>query len=159
MSPGADRRPLATPIALSALHRRSLYVIAAGLVLSGAGWLVCHFVLAVDPEMDGLPHPMEPFWLKLHGAAGMIGLLSIGTVIPAHAWRAWRARRNHGTGLVFGAALSVMAVTGWALYYVGSEAWRPAISAVHWAAGLSLVPALAWHVTAGRRLRGGRGLR
>lgn len=89
--------------------------------------------------------------MKIHGAVAMLALLVVGSLLPWHAWRAWQVGRNRTTGLVLAAALLIMALTGWALYYVGSEELRPMISYLHWIPGLLGVPALVWHVTAARK--------
>lgn len=141
-------------IALSAGHRRTVFGVAIALVVSGAGWLVCHFLIGgADPDFPEMPHPLEPFWLKVHGAVAMVSLLVVGTLLPWHAWRAWQFRRNRGTGGTVVALLLMLVLSAWALYYVGSEALRPAISIVHWVVGLAGVPLLWLHVVRGRRSR------
>ncbi|MBI1396310.1 MAG: hypothetical protein GC151_10060 [Betaproteobacteria bacterium] len=140
-------------IALTVLHRRTLFVVGGLLVLTGIGWLVCHFLLPGDPDFPEMPHPFEPFWMKLHGACAMAALVGVGSVIPWHAWRAWQMRRNRTSGLWMAVILGVLVLTGWALYYVGSEFWRPYYSAVHWVVGLLVVPVMWLHVILGKRAR------
>lgn len=147
--------PRAGPtIALSPGHRRAVFGTGLALAATGAGWLVCHFLLGGgDPDFPGMPHPLEPWWLKVHGAVAMVSLLVVGTLLPWHAWRAWQFRRNRGTGGAVIVVVLVLVVSAWALYYVGSETLRPAISVVHWALGLAGVPLLWLHGVRGRRSR------
>ena len=48
---------------------------------------------------------------------------------------------------------SVLVVTGYLLYYAGSEQLRPSISMIHWITGLAMAPWLAAHVWPGRAAR------
>lgn len=139
------------PAPLSRTHRYAVYGTAFALLLSGVGWLICRYLLREGGELADFPHVFEPLWLKLHGALAMVSLLVIGTLFPWHAWRAWKIRRNVSTGLTIGVALLMLIVTGWGLYYVGSEALHPWLSVIHWGIGLAWVPALALHVIIGRR--------
>ena len=140
-------------IALSALHRRTIFAVGILLVLSGAGWLGCHFVLGGDPDFPEMPNPWEPFWLKVHGGIAMLSLLVIGSVLPWHAWRAWHFHRNRLSGAFVAGVLVVLIGSAWGLYYLGSETLRPVLSWTHWVVGLAIVPLMWWHVIRGRRLR------
>jgi hypothetical protein len=145
-------RPVPT-IALTSLHRRTIFAAGIALVVSGAGWLACHYLMGGDPDFPDMPHPLEPFWLKVHGAIAMASLMVVGSVVPWHAWRAWKLRRNRGTGGFVASVLVVLILSAWALYYIGSEALRPGISLVHWIVGIASVPLLWLHVVRGRRSR------
>lgn len=140
-------------IALSAPHRRTILTIGVLLVLSGIGWLVCHYGLPRDPDFPEMPNPLEPLWLKVHGAVAMAALVAVGSVMPWHAWRAWQVRRNRSSGLWMIGTMAFLLLTGWALYYVGSEVLRPYLSIVHWVVGLATVPVMWLHIILGRRHR------
>jgi cation transport ATPase len=149
----SEHRP---PAQLSARHRRWLYVVAGALLLSGLGWITAHYVLAGNSlvagfESGGVPHPSEPWWLRLHGAA-MIGFLVLfGALLPGHVARGWRRRPNRHSGVFMLAVVAVLGSSGYGLYYVGDEATRPWISAVHWVTGLAAGAGLALHATYGKR--------
>lgn len=145
-----SRRPM-LPIVLTRRHRHVVYAVGLLLVATGLAWVVCHFLLRGDGEMADLPHPWEPFWMKVHGAVAMIALLVIGSLVQWHAWRAWQIGRNRLTGSLMAVAIVVLIVSGWALYYLSSETARPVISLVHWIVGFAGIPALVWHVVSGRR--------
>lgn len=144
------RRPQ-PPLPISPRHRRTIYAVGLMLLLTGGAWLLCRYFLREATDFDPLPNAWEPFWLKLHGAAAMVALLVVGSLLPWHAWRAWQVGRNRMTGAVMVLVLLAMALTGWALYYVGGEEWRPVIALLHWIPGLLGLPALVWHVTAARK--------
>lgn len=145
------RSQMKQPEPLSKRHRYSVYAVVAALIVSGAAWLVCRYVLNADAAFPDDPHPLQPFWLKVHGAAAMISLIVVGSLFPWHAWRAWKAGRNRASGLIMGVVFLILVGTAWALYYVGTETLRPWLSVIHWGLGLLLVPALLAHVVIGRR--------
>jgi hypothetical protein len=121
------------------------------LLLSGVLWLLFHYFSAVPGELAEARHPLEAWWLRLHGAAAMGFLIVLGTVLPVHARRAWNLRRNRWTGAVVLCAIAAMLITGYALYYAGSEELRPWISGSHWAIGLIAAPALVLHGFIGKQ--------
>lgn len=143
-------------IRLSPTHER--WVIGTGIALlaSGVLWLVFHYFVTVRGEFGDTPHPLEIWWLRLHGAAAMAFLVVLGTVLPVHVRRAWDLRRNYRTGLGVLLVTAVLLLTGYALYYVASEQLRPWLSCIHWVVGLVGLPALIVHVFRGRQTSGRR---
>ena len=126
-------------------RRRTVYAAALALWLSGAGWLVAHYAFPAAGPLGPEPSPAEPWALKLHGAAAMWTLWVLGLLWAVHIVRGWRARRGRSTGGLLLCALALMTLTGWLLYYWGSEDWRPRVSALHWALGLAALPLFLWH--------------
>jgi len=141
--------PPAAPLArarLSSAHEWCVYATFAALVVTGCGWLLCHYVLAEAGEFGPLPHPLEGLWLQLHGAAGMIALVLFGSLLPSHMLRAWSSRRGRASGGTLAGLFMLLTVTGYGLYYVGGESLRQWISVVHWAVGLGIPVLLTAHV-------------
>lgn len=99
-------------------------------------------------------HPLEPWMLKAHGAAAMLALLLLGTLIPLHIKRAWHAGKNRLSGAAMVGWFGVPTITGYGLYYSGGETMRQWISWIHLGVGALIVPLIAWHVVAGRRAMG-----
>jgi hypothetical protein len=148
-----DRRP---PARLGSRHERWLYVASAGLLVSGLGWLVGHYLLsgsspAVAFKFGADPQPSEIWWLRVHGAAMMGFLLVFGALLPGHVPHGWRGRQNRRSGILVIAVVIALGLTGYGLYYLGDESTRPWISATHWALGLVAVAALLPHVILGKR--------
>jgi hypothetical protein len=91
--------------------------------------------------------------MKIHGAAAMAILVLIGMLLSGHVRFAWRARRNRANGSVFLSAFAVLTITGYGLYYAGSEKLRAWTSWIHLAVGLALPILLLIHILLGRRTR------
>jgi hypothetical protein len=119
--------------------------------VSGALWLLFHYFLRVHGQFGEAPHPLESWWLRLHGAAAMLVLVVLGSLLPVHVRRGWHQRRNLLAGTILGAIGLLLIASGYALYYFGGEELRPWISAFHWVVGLSALPLLMWHISRGRR--------
>lgn len=139
------------PIRFSRAHRRWLTGVFSLLWGSGTLWLVFHYFQAVDGEFGPRPHALEKWWLRLHGLMAFAALFAVGTVLQAHALRAWPLRKNRITGLSMKGALAWLAVTGYALYYFADPETRPWLPWLHWVAGLGLPAFIALHVLRGRR--------
>jgi hypothetical protein len=139
------------PIRLGTRHKRALYAVFLILWGSGALWLLFHYFLRAPGEFGDAAHPLESWWLRLHGLMAFAALVAIGSVLPVHARRAWQLGKNRRSGLAMKAWLLWLAATGYALYYFASEtneAWLPL---AHWIVGLALPLAGLIHVHLGRR--------
>jgi len=139
------------PIRLSARHRRVVYASFSILWLSGVLWLLFHYFLQRTGTFGNEPHALEPWWLRLHGLAMMVMLITAGSLVVHHARRAWQLQKNRLLGITLTGMLLWLAVTGYALYYFSSDenqAWLPLL---HWVPGLALPLVVALHVRRGQR--------
>lgn len=152
VAPDARRPAPSQPaIRLGVRHERWVHAVAGALAATGVLWLVLHYFFATDSDFGPARHPLEPWALRLHGAAAMAFLVVVGTLLPVHVKRAWQMRRNVASGIALAAATALLVVTAYGLYYVGVESIRPWIGTAHWALGLALVPIVLVHAGAGRR--------
>ena len=133
-----------------------LYFAVAILLASGAVWLAVHYLWGAGADL--LPHPLEAWMMRLHGAAGFAGLFVAGILGAAHIPQGWRMttriphwRDSKANQRRTGIALSVLGGAGilsayW-LYYFAPETIRPALGWVHAAVGLVmglLLPLHGW---------------
>jgi predicted small integral membrane protein len=130
--------------------RFALYAAFTALFITGAGWLVADQL----KESDEIWQEAAANLLMLHGGAAMLALMLLGALVPVHLRRAWRARKNRATGVVMATLNTILIVTAFGLYYVGSDFWRPWVSRVHYGLGLALPVLLLVHVLLGRRTAG-----
>lgn len=132
-------------------HRRGIYATGAVLLASGVAWLVLRYTMRPIGEFGETVHPLEPWSMKLHGAAAMAALFLVGALVHVHIRRALKAGCNVVTGWAMIATMLLLTVTGYGLYYLADESGRPVWSALHWAVGLAAVVLSVVHVLAGRR--------
>ena len=130
-------------------QRRSVYASGALLLFSGVAWLSLHYLLGGGAAE--LPHPFEPWLMKLHGLAATLGTLVLGAMAAAHVPQGWRLSRRHRwahqrrTGLVLCALAITLVFSGYLLYYFAPEWLRPGLGWAHTAAGLVMAAALTLH--------------
>lgn len=140
---------------LAGWARRSLYALVALLVASGAWWIAVHYEGEIVPAWENELRrvALEAYAMKVHGAAAFATLVAVGAMLTNHVRRGLLLARNRTSGISLLAALGVLTLTGYALYYLVSDATRPPVSLVHWVLGLALAPLLVVHIVAGRRTR------
>lgn len=69
-----------------------------------------------------------------------------GLLWSNHVTKSWKAHIRRATGgLLFGCT-AWLALTGCALYYIGSQTWRSWISILHWSIGLGALAAFLLHL-------------
>lgn len=135
---------------LGHVHELWVYATGALLALSGLGWLVCHYLLRAPGPA---PHPLEPWWMRLHGLAVLLFLAALGSVLPVHVRYGWRHRMNRGSGVPVLAAAGLLTLTGYGLYYLVDDDLRDWTSLVHWLVGLAAIVLLILHSLLGKRQR------
>lgn len=138
---------------LRPLLRRSVYAVFAILFASGAAWWISQPWLRSAAGDGSAPSALEPWLLKIHGAAAMAALAILGILYPLHLVRGWRARRNRGWGSGLVAVCATLILTGYLLYYAGGENLRSAASAIHLWLGLIFPVILIVHIWRGRKTR------
>jgi len=141
-------------IKLSHLQRRTFYAAFAVLFVTGVAWSVLHDGLAwLGYDDDSSRYSIVPTLLELHGAAAMVALVALGSLVPQHIEWAWTGRINRLTGVVMLGTQALLVGTGYALYYAGDEAVRTYASDLHLFVGLGFPLILVGHIVEGRRRR------
>src|SRR5689334_3985763 len=127
--PASPARPLQRRIAL--------YIIAAGLWITGAAWLLLHYLFLRETPFGPSPHPLE-FWSRAaHGAFGFASLWLFGTLWAAHVFDGWRSFRRRFSGSFMFGLFSWLVLSGYLLYYLGNEELLAATTVLHWSIGLA----------------------
>jgi hypothetical protein len=134
-SRGAGRVPM--PPAL----RATVYAVAALLWVSGAAWLVLHYVFPQPTPFGPLPNPWEAPLLRTHGLVAVAAVFLIGWMMAAHVTVRWASERNRRSGLMLGGTALLLILSGYALYYTTGSA-HDAAALAHEAIGV-LSPAAA----------------
>ena len=128
---------------LSPTQRRWLHGTFAVLFVSGAAWTIRR----------------RAWLLAVHGAAAMAFLVVFGALLATHVKKATAAGRNLPSGQALTGTVWVLILTGYALYYAGSDAVRSIAGWLHTVIGLAAPMVLAWHMLSRRGTRHARGER
>lgn len=126
-------------------ERLALYVIGIGVWLSGGLWLLFHHFLSEQGEFGPKIHPLEPWWLRLHGAFGFAAIWMFGLLWSVHVSRAWPGLRRRWSGGVLTGVFAWLIVSGYLLYYAGDESARSVVSVLHWGIGLASPICFGFH--------------
>lgn len=128
-------------VTLPRLLRATLYGVGVLLWLSGAVWLVLHYVFPESTAFGPLPNPWEAPLMRAHGLIAVCAVFLIGWMMAAHVTVRWASERNRRSGLVLGAAALLLILSGYALYYTTGSP-HDAAALAHEAIGV-LSPAAA----------------
>jgi hypothetical protein len=147
-----QQQNMPVPGRLSRRRELLVYAILGTLWVSGIGWLLFHTFVHATSAFGDVPHPLEVWWLRLHGAAAFASVWLFGMLWAIHVLPAWKARRRV-SGIVLGVVASVLVLTGYLLYY-GGESSRAVVSVLHWVLGLAALVPLLLHALRRRSVRG-----
>jgi hypothetical protein len=128
-------------------QKLAVFATTAVVGVTGLLWFVLHDM--IDDEPGDATHVL----LILHGISSYAILVVIGSLLPRHVRLGWVRRRNIVTGVTVTAMMTVLAVTGLALYYGGEDLHTPVkwLHVVFGLGGFALFPAHAFLAARSRR--------
>ncbi len=84
--------------------------------------------------------------MKIHGAAAMATLVLLGTLLARHVPAGWSAGTNRVSGVAVLTASAWLSITGYALYYSGSDLLRYWAGETHFWIGVGVAAVLCLHL-------------
>ena len=129
--------PVRAPVRLTKPRRLRLYGVGLALWATGALWLVFHYFMVSKTDFGPSPHPLEHWWLSLHGLAAFATLWMFGLMWGTHIVGGWQTGRRRITGSLLLLVLAELIGTGYLLYYPPGDDWVPTLAILHWAIGLA----------------------
>lgn len=131
--------------------RAATFAVSALLWMSGALWMLLHYLFPGHNEFGLLPNSYEAPLMRVHGLIAVAAVFLLGWLGASHMLVRWSAWAGRPSGLwLLGAAL-VLIVSGYALYYT-TGGLHGAAGAVHEWLGLG-APAVALSHWLGRQAR------
>jgi heme A synthase len=143
---------------LSTRARRGVYCIFGAAWATGILWLLFHYFMMRQGEFGSEPHPLEAWWLRLHGLCAFVVLWLAGWLWSAHARPAMSRPMRRKSGIVIIAIFLVLAASGYLLYYASDDAVRDIVRFVHWTIGIALIVPILLHSMRRRRANSTRDL-
>ena len=140
---------------LSGRHEQWIHAVLAAVYFTGVAWLVLRYGVR-DDGLETVWSIARGWLMRAHGAAAMLTLVTLGTLLAIHVPSGWRMGTNLRSGVGMLAAMAVLALTGWLLYYASGETLRAWSSGVHIAIGAAAPIALVWHLAYRRRADGAK---
>ncbi len=136
---------------MSPRTRALVLIVCALLWLSGALWLLAHYVYPEHNEFGVLPNRFEAPLMRLHGMIAVAGVFLFGWIGAGHVRARWSAALNRASGLWLLGCAVVLVVSGYALYYT-TGTFHDSAGLVHQGLGLVAIVAALVHW---RRIRAG----
>lgn len=140
-------------VKLSRRHRTWVYSIFLLAFFSGFTRIILRYAIPKSLQIGNVVHVLKLLALKVHGAAAMLVLVILGTLIPLHMKRGWTVKLNRSNGIVLISVNLGLITTGYLLYYAGGETFRNISSWIHMTLGVLLPGFLVWHIAEGRLSR------
>jgi len=129
-------------------RKQAIYVISAGVWVTGGLWLIFHyFVKAVDEFGFDSVHPLEKWWLIAHALFGFWALWMFGVLWPNHIKLGWNTKTRWISGGALFLVIAWLSGSGFLLYYLGDVNWRAWTSLAHWIPGLAGLIAFMLHLS------------
>jgi hypothetical protein len=151
-SGGRSRRTVRFPTR----GRLALYAVAGGVWLTGGLWLLFHYFIHGQGEFGTTSHPLESWWLTLHGAFAFLSIWTFGVMWATHVVPGWATRRRRPTGIAMTTTVGWLMVSGYLLYYLGGEQSRFVAGLLHWSVGLGAPILFVVHGLRARSIRRAR---
>lgn len=130
---------------LSVRMRRAIYIVFAAVWTTGVLWLLFHYFMMRNGDFGVEPHPLEAWWLRLHGLCAFAVLWIGGWLWAAHARPALAFANRRRSGVAICAFFTILAASGYLLYYANDDALHDVVRLVHWIVGLALVVPFVAH--------------
>ena len=127
-----------------------LYAVSLTLLLSGVSWAWIQHLDQAGKVSDTVRR-WKTGLIAVHGWSAMLFVLLFGTLLAGHARRAWHARKNRKNGGLLVTVVSLLTLSGYALYYTADESRRTLISCFHLWLGIAAPICLIWHIRTGRQ--------
>lgn len=131
-------------------QRAAVYVIVGVLWISGCAWLCLDQFAAQRGPFGSTPHPLEPPLLLAHGVTGVASLYLFGWIGARHALRWWVGGLRRMSGGTLACIVALLILSGFALFFLTSDAWQRYTAAVHDVLGIAVTVFAIQHWFFGR---------
>lgn len=145
---------------MNAFEKWSVWITSALTGLTGIGYFWAKYLTEPVDAFSVVNHPLEPWFLKAHILVSPLLLLAVGTILVHHVWRHYLQGVGKGrrSGILAGAVLLPMTVTGYLIQSVTHRGWVEALAIAHIVTGALYLVGLGLHQIA-VRLHDGNGAR
>jgi hypothetical protein len=136
---------------MSMRRRLAVYLILGTLWLSGVMWLVLDQFFESQGPFGTIPSPWRPPVLLAHGALAILSMYLLGWVTARHVIRLWPGRLRRLSGGALAALLVLLALSGFALFFVSDDRWQHFAAVAHEVLGLGITVLAIQHWFVARR--------
>ena len=123
----------------------TVYLTSVAVWLSGALWLIIHYFFRVRGKFGFKENPLESVWLTVHGGFAAMTVFVFGILWASHVLAGWHMRWRRKSGGTLAGITIFLALSGYALYYIGGTETLSVMQILHWAVGLAAIAAFFIH--------------
>jgi len=134
MPPGAVSHRTRMPVR----GRLVIYLVLGTLWLSGCVWLALDQFFQTPGPFGLQPHPWQPALLLAHGILAIVSLYLLGWVGARHVLRWWPGRLRRLSGGTLAGFLTLLLISGFALFFLSDDRWQHLTAAAHDLLGLGV---------------------
>ncbi|MEK6637280.1 MAG: hypothetical protein AABY88_04270 [Pseudomonadota bacterium] len=120
---------------------------SAILWLTGAAWVLLHYFGEIAGEFGPETNPAQPWLLRIHGLVLIPAILVGGSLLTVHIPKGWKDKSQKIGGIVLTVFFASLIISGYMLYYIGSDDLRNLSSMFHWIVGILAPASFIWHYT------------
>jgi hypothetical protein len=124
---------------MSPSQRYWIYSIVGLLWLTGILWFLLDQFCAERGGFGVTPHPLQAPILLLHGVLAILSMYLFGWIVARHVSRWWVAGQRRISGGVLTGFLTLLSVSGFALFFLVDDASQRVAALIHDALGLAAV--------------------
>ncbi|CAM2007168.1 hypothetical protein [Acanthopleuribacter pedis] len=132
------------------------YAVLATSFISGLTFFILNRWVTVEGEFGPEKHPWQMNVLRLHGAGAFLMMVFFGYFLASHVQVSWPVKPMRPLGIALTAAVSLMILSAYSLYYLGDMDVRAVVAYVHTGLGVTLPFFLIAHLVQGSRRRNSR---
>lgn len=118
--------------------------------VTGVTFFILNQWVQIEGEFGPEKHPAQGTFLKIHGAAAFLMMISYGYLLATHIPTGYRSRRQRVLGLGLVGAQGFLILTAYGLYYAGGDDFHALLGYAHASVGFIFPFLLAAHLITGR---------
>jgi hypothetical protein len=119
------------------MQRYAIYTVFIALWATGCIWLILDLAFSAPGEFGPVPHPAQPALLLAHGVIALGALYLLGWVAARHAAVQWRLGKRRVSGGVFTGLMTVLTLSGCALFFISEDKVQHLAAVTHEVLGVA----------------------
>lgn len=132
-------------------QRLAVYVILGLLWLSGGVWLLLDQFFQRQGEFGAMQNPWQPPLLLVHGIVAIGSMYLLGWISARHVLRWWPSRLRRLSGSLLASLLTILVLSGFALFFLTDDRWQHASVVAHDVIGIAITAFAVQHWFFARR--------
>lgn len=132
-------------------QRLGVYLIVGALWSTGCAWLCLDQFFGQRGPFGNTPHPLAAPLLLVHGVTAIASMYLFGWITAHHLLRWWTAGLRRFSGATLAGTLALLIASGFALFFLSSDAWQRYAAAVHDVLGIAVTLFAIQHWFFGKR--------